>query len=349
MEDRHLLVGDLLAHSAGSGEGAGLVHAAVTAPNPPALRLFALFDGHGGPYTAEFAAGNMVRYLTRDVPSLMASPTKALHAAFLECDREFIEQHRTRFRMGTTALAAVLDEAGRQLHVANAGDCRAVLCRDGQATALTDDHKPSAPGERDRIMQAGGVVGVDPSEVNTLAALAPPRVYTATGTGGLAVSRAIGDALLKNVPGRPAVGADSLITAAPDVSTLVVRPPAHPHVCDACTHAAAWRLPCTAHSGGDRFLILASDGLWDVISNEDACAVVSTALAEAVTDPSLSSLLTAEPSPTRAHLPAVPRSLAQHAADVLVAEAYERGSADNITAVVVLLAAHPPDHPQAHH
>lgn len=36
------------------------------------------------------------------------------------------------------------------------GDSRAVLCRDGTAYRLTEDHKPHLPGERSRI--EGGVV-----------------------------------------------------------------------------------------------------------------------------------------------------------------------------------------------
>lgn len=35
--------------------------------------------------------------------------------------------------------------------VANAGDCRAVLSRDGQAEALTSDHRAGREDERNRI------------------------------------------------------------------------------------------------------------------------------------------------------------------------------------------------------
>ena len=42
--------------------------------------------------------------------------------------------------------------------VANAGDSRAVLCRGGKAVTLSTDHKPAAPAERARILDAGGAV-----------------------------------------------------------------------------------------------------------------------------------------------------------------------------------------------
>lgn len=47
---------------------------------------------------------------------------------------------------------------GNELWVANAGDSRAVLCRGGQALALSEDHKPQSETERNRITAAGGFV-----------------------------------------------------------------------------------------------------------------------------------------------------------------------------------------------
>lgn len=44
------------------------------------------------------------------------------------------------------------------LHVANVGDCRAVLCRRGKSIAMTRDHTPSMPTEAARIEAAGGFV-----------------------------------------------------------------------------------------------------------------------------------------------------------------------------------------------
>lgn len=57
------------------------------------------------------------------------------------------------------------------------------------------------------------------------------------------------------------------------------------------------------------FLILASDGLWDVVTNEEAVAMIKP-----IQDP-------------------------KQAAERLMQEAYQRGSADNITCVVVRFLA----------
>uniref|UniRef100_A0ACD5UGJ6 Uncharacterized protein n=1 Tax=Avena sativa TaxID=4498 RepID=A0ACD5UGJ6_AVESA len=57
---------------------------------------------------------------------------------------------------GTTALAALI--TGRSLLVANAGDCRAVICCRGKAIEMSRDHKPSCNREKMRIEASGGYV-----------------------------------------------------------------------------------------------------------------------------------------------------------------------------------------------
>ncbi|KAG8815232.1 Protein phosphatase 2C 1 [Serendipita sp. 399] len=72
------------------------------------------------------------------------------------------------------------------LYAANAGDARAVLCRNGEALRLTYDHKGSDAQESKRIMDAGGFV------MNN-------RV-----NGVLAVTRSLGDSAMKDfVVGAP--------------------------------------------------------------------------------------------------------------------------------------------------
>jgi len=57
---------------------------------------------------------------------------------------------------GCTAIACLIEE--HRLHLANAGDSRAVLCRDGVAVELTVDHGTSVETERARIEKAGGYI-----------------------------------------------------------------------------------------------------------------------------------------------------------------------------------------------
>lgn len=54
---------------------------------------------------------------------------------------------------GCTAVVALL--AGRELYVANAGDSRCVLCRNGKTVEMSFDHKPEDEEESLRITNAG--------------------------------------------------------------------------------------------------------------------------------------------------------------------------------------------------
>ena len=140
-----------------------------------------------------------------------------------------------QLQAGCTAVVAVLH--GNDLYVANAGDSRAVLCRGGQAFALSEDHKPGQEGERSRIMAAGGFL----SNIGGVT-----RV-----NGNLNLSRAIGDLKYKTNSGLPAN--EQIITAEPDVKHVVL-------------------------TGNDPFFLLACDGVWDVMTNQQACDFVSQRL-----------------------------------------------------------------------
>ncbi|KAL2557505.1 putative protein phosphatase 2C 24 [Forsythia ovata] len=82
--------------------------------------------------------------------------------------------------VGSTAVIGIVTP--EKIIIANCGDSRAVLCRNGKAVPLSIDHKPDRPDELNRIQAAGGrIIYWD-----------GPRVL-----GVLAMSRAIGDNYLK--------------------------------------------------------------------------------------------------------------------------------------------------------
>jgi len=70
--------------------------------------------------------------------------------------------------------------------VANAGDCRAVLCRKGKAIDMSQDHRPIYPSERRRVEE----LGADIDKYGFL-------------NGALSVSRALGDWDKKHSWGSP--------------------------------------------------------------------------------------------------------------------------------------------------
>lgn len=97
---------------------------------------------------------------------------------FLECDTAMYNDEAIKEQMaGTTAITVLIKD--NKLYCANAGDSRAIACRNGALVTLSDDHKPNNPDEMDRIYRAGGWV-----EFNRV-------------NGNLALSRALGDFLFK--------------------------------------------------------------------------------------------------------------------------------------------------------
>lgn len=116
---------------------------------------------------------------------------------------EICDKEEPGSESGCTAVVAILK--GDMLYVANAGDSRCVVSRQGQAVDMSIDHKPEDKLEKTRIENAGGEVTLD-GRVN----------------GGLNLSRAIGDhAYKQNSELGPK---EQMITALPDVKTLKLDP-----------------------------------------------------------------------------------------------------------------------------
>ena len=59
---------------------------------------------------------------------------------------------------GCTANVCIVDENSKKIICANSGDSRCVLCKNGIAYALSEDHKPDLESERSRIYKADGWV-----------------------------------------------------------------------------------------------------------------------------------------------------------------------------------------------
>ncbi|KAJ4835367.1 putative protein phosphatase 2C 73 [Turnera subulata] len=144
------------------------------------------------------------------------------------------------FYSGTTALTIV--RQGELIYVANVGDSRAVLgttAEDGSLVAvqLTVDFKPNLPQEAERIVQCNGRVFCLDDEPGVQRVWLPDAE-----TPGLSMSRAFGDYCVK----------DFGLISVPEVTQR--------HV-----------------SSRDQFIVLATDGVWDVISNQEAVQIVSSA------------------------------------------------------------------------
>eukprot|EP00927_Polykrikos_kofoidii_P042611 TRINITY_DN3663_c0_g1_i1.p1 TRINITY_DN3663_c0_g1~~TRINITY_DN3663_c0_g1_i1.p1 ORF type:complete len:491 (-),score=68.92 TRINITY_DN3663_c0_g1_i1:169-1641(-) len=116
--------------------------------------------------------------------------------------------------MGSTAIIAVMDRGegsldGRpsRVTIANCGDSRAVLCRNGIVVELSIDQKPELPVEEERIRKAGGHVAM----------VHPSPCHRVDGVG-LNLARALGDFHYKSRLDLPCT--QQKVIAVPEVSTV---------------------------------------------------------------------------------------------------------------------------------
>ena len=155
---------------------------------------------------------------------------------------------------GTTATVALLTRGGI-LVVANVGDSRAVLCcgGSGQAVPLTVDHTASNPEEKARIEALGGTITFGGDHSVKLKADNTARV-----NGEIVVTRSFGDGHIKK-----------LLNAEPHVTILDMNA-----IKTSEYHGIGIRDEELKEGLLFDFLVLASDGLWDVMSNDEAVEYV---------------------------------------------------------------------------
>lgn len=194
MEDEHIRIDDLSTHLGSFSR----------CPSPSAF--YAVFDGHGGPDAAAYVKRNAMRLFFEDsnmpqisdIDELLLEALEISHRkAFLLADRALANECSVSTASGTTALTALV--LGKLLLVANAGDCRAVLCRKGVAVDMSQDHRPTYPPERRRVEELGAVI--DDGYLNGL----------------LSVTRALGDWDMK-LP----LGSSSPLIAEPDFRRMIL-------------------------------------------------------------------------------------------------------------------------------
>jgi len=209
------------------------------------MALFGVMDGHGGEQVARFCKHHLPGEIDRQ--STRGDLSASLVASFLQMDRMLANpRYRDELNQLTrdqwsSPSSCQPDSVGCAANiccvqpngyvVANTGDCRAVLCRNGQAVDLSQDHKPNHPNELSRIRNAGGFL--------VERGVGDHKVYRVN--GDLSLSRAIGD--LKYKQNAYLSPHDQLITATPDVRTV-------------------------QRHHNDEFIVIACDGIWDVLTSQ---------------------------------------------------------------------------------
>eukprot|EP00252_Welwitschia_mirabilis_P012760 TRINITY_DN28230_c0_g1_i1.p1 TRINITY_DN28230_c0_g1~~TRINITY_DN28230_c0_g1_i1.p1 ORF type:complete len:203 (+),score=38.66 TRINITY_DN28230_c0_g1_i1:93-701(+) len=135
--------------------------AEYTQRNGHELGLYAIFDGHLGDNVASYLQKNLFSNILNE-EEFWIHPSRAIIKAYDKTDKDILLHTPDLGRGGSTAVTAILVD-GQKLLVANVGDSRAVLSKNGKAIQLSVDHEPSR--ERGSIENRGGFVSNIPGEL----------------------------------------------------------------------------------------------------------------------------------------------------------------------------------------
>ncbi|KAJ4849499.1 hypothetical protein Tsubulata_005811 [Turnera subulata] len=259
--------------------------------------LFAVYDGHGGAAAWNSCGVRMAdKWVAKEVEEIgwgegLEYWREVMRKGFERMDEELWEMSGSdgggeqllvspaAGKAGPSLPMAVVVLVGEEeLVVANRGNSRALLCREGMAVPFSYEHKPYPAEEQERVEAAGG------------------RIEKSNSTSGrrvLASARSMGSNEPRSMDtSRGDYFFNPYMTLEPEVTVY---------------QRTDW----------DDFIVVASDGLWDVLSNEVVCEVVKRSFDFPMPMESSGESKTAQ------------------AAAMLVHLAMARGSKDNISVIVI--------------
>lgn len=244
-----------------------------------ACHLFAVLDGHGGDFAAEFVSNRLATFVTAKIDELESCKqsltaedlTTVLLRAAAESEAA-LKVQQTTSESGCTLVAALITQ--EYIAVANIGDSRCLLGSVSDSddrvsvVSLTEDHKATILKERERIIAAGFYIRGfirreeedtgewvhfdESSESNSVVR----KWYVCENkdgepSKGLEMSRSIGDFYLKTNTDLPADR--QAIIAVPDIRII-------------------------ERNSKSIFLVLSSDGVFESMNNEEVVSYFSQRL-----------------------------------------------------------------------
>ena len=219
------------------------------------FNIFGVLDGHGpeGHYVSQFASEFIPSQIINNEeikelkdPELIYQKLKEnncqiITECFLSCDEQLKREKFDAYDSGTTCNLVI--HVGQHILCANVGDSRALVAYDDnnedqelkylELAQLSIDYKPDIEDEKNRILLSGGVVEQMKNELGQ--GVGPYRVWVkAQDYPGLAMSRSIGDLKGKKVG----------VIAEPGILEYDL-------------------------NETTKFIVTASDGVWEFLKNED--------------------------------------------------------------------------------
>ncbi|KAG4130614.1 hypothetical protein ERO13_D09G155900v2 [Gossypium hirsutum] len=224
--------------------------------------FFGVYDGHGGTEASRYVNDNLFSNLKSFASEHQEISADVLRKAFSTTEENFLSLVRKQWlvkphmaSVGSCCLIGII--CNGLLYIANAGDSRVVLGRSGRGTKqakamqLSVEHNASIDTVREELRS------LHPNDPHIV--VKKHRVWRVKGL--IQISRSIGDAYLKKAEFNkepllpkfrlPEPFQKPILSAEPSVLVHKLHP-------------------------DDQFLIFASDGLWEHISNQEAVKIVQT-------------------------------------------------------------------------
>eukprot|EP00190_Bangiopsis_sp_CCMP1999_P005965 CAMPEP_0198726578 /NCGR_PEP_ID=MMETSP1475-20131203/3590_1 /TAXON_ID= ORGANISM="Unidentified sp., Strain CCMP1999" /NCGR_SAMPLE_ID=MMETSP1475 /ASSEMBLY_ACC=CAM_ASM_001111 /LENGTH=518 /DNA_ID=CAMNT_0044488515 /DNA_START=153 /DNA_END=1706 /DNA_ORIENTATION=- len=218
------------------------------------VNLFAVLDGHGllGHKVSKIAAKLVIEFVKRNIRAHLKNPEQLLEKAFDHVENSLQQRYLQVIECsGSTCVVAL--QVDNILYIANIGDSRcgtgtvnfgnAIVQDSGRTDVschidLTRDHTPYDIGERSRILLKGGLV----TKVSTGASEYMLRVQIPNNKRrlGLAMTRSFGDIKFKKFG----------VSSTAEIRTISLEK-------------------------RFEYLLLASDGLWGVLSKERVSKIIN--------------------------------------------------------------------------
>ncbi|XP_058774711.1 probable protein phosphatase 2C 38 isoform X1 [Vicia villosa] len=221
-----------------------------------------VYDGHGGPETARFVNDRLFKYIKKFTAENQGMSADVITKAFLATEEEFLALVKKQWQLkpqiasvGACCLVGVIYNG--ELYTANAGDSRAVLGRFDEATKeikavqLSYEHNASLESVREELRS------LHPDDPQIV--MMKHTVWRVKGL--IQISRSIGDAYLKKKE----------FNQAPLLSKFRLSEPFETPILKAEPTIQVQKL-----EPSDQFLIFASDGLWEHMSNQEAVDIVQS-------------------------------------------------------------------------
>ncbi|KAF5178059.1 phosphatase 2C [Thalictrum thalictroides] len=219
-----------------------------------------IYDGHGGPETARFVNEHLFNNVKKFTSEQQGMSADVIRKAYSATEEEFISLVQRQWlikpqlaSVGACCLAGIICDG--TLYIANAGDSRVVLGRsekiikDVTAIQLSTEHNASIESVREELRS----MHPDDSKIVVL----KHKVWRVKGL--IQVSRSIGDAYLKKAE----------FNKEPLLARFRLPEPFHKPILSYEPSILVRKL-----QPEDQFLIFASDGLWEHLSNQEAVDIV---------------------------------------------------------------------------